>query len=261
MIAQNVIRGKNASEAWAEAFTEVASAKGQRLYHLIVQIEVAYQETKALRHVADRVLESLGKPDEPTILTVRNTIFPKTLVRSVRSAHELPAAFNASREYRQRMHRSNAKGRYFERLIALKRNDGKPFNQLAHTIDKLRDKNASARYEIDLISEVEVSEAMGIYCSERDATKPPRAAFPCLSHLALQRDGELVHCVAYYRSQDMAERAYGNYWAIGQLQQYIAAEAGLRTGSLTVVSGIVNLGMSVKGARPFLERIAESRTV
>lgn len=257
MIAAGSISAPTVSEAWAHAFTAVMNAPHQRLYHLVVQMQAGYREKQPVRTIADAVLASLEKKDEPTIVTVRNTIFPKSLVRSTTSAHELPVAFEAGRLARNKIHTSNVKGRYFERLIALKRSDGQPFNQLAHTIDKLRQRNARARFEIELVSEVAVSEAIAVYSSERDANKPPLMGFPCLSHVAFQRDDDVVHCVAYYRSQDMAQRAYGNYWALGQLQQYVAEQAGLQPGTLTVVSGVATLGIGVTKARAFATKMRE----
>lgn len=257
MIAAGIISAPTVSEAWAHAFLAVMHAPEHRLYHLVVQMGAGYREKMPVRNIADAVLSSLGKKDEPTIVTVRNTIFPKTLARSTTSAHELPAAFDAGRKARNKIHSSNVKGRYFERLIALKRSDGQPFNQLAHTIDKLRQRNARARFEIELVSEVEAPEAIAVYSSERDANKPPLMGFPCLSHVAFQRDGDVLHCVAYYRSQDMAQRAYGNYWALGQLQQYVAAQAEMQPGTLTVVSGVAALGIGIKKARPFADQMME----
>lgn len=256
MTNHELYRGETASDAWLQAFSAVAEAPGQCLYHLVVQIEAASREIPSIRHIADDVLASLNFAEQPTIVTVRNTIFPKSLVRSVRSAEGLPQAFEEGREARQRLRKSNAKGRYFERLIALRRSDGLPFNQLAHTIAKLRGPNARARFEIDLATEVDGLEDLAVYSSERDAEKPSRMGFPCLSHLAFQRDGDLVHCVALYRSQDMSVRAYGNYWGIGQLQEYVAREAGLRPGTLTVVAGVATLGIAREKARTFIARAA-----
>jgi hypothetical protein len=224
-----------------------------------VQIEAAYREVSSIRHIADDVLASLNFAEQPTIVTVRNTIFSKSLARSVRSADELPQAFEDGRATRQRLRASNAKGRYFERLIALRRSDGLPFNQLAHTIAKLRGPNARARFEIDLTTEVDSLDGLAVYSSERDAEKPSRMGFPCLSHLAFQRDDNLVHCVAFYRSQDMAVRAYGNYWGIGQLQEYVAHEAGLQPGTLTVIAGVATLGITRVKARTFIAQAAEVR--
>ena len=258
MIAKQIYSGRTVSDAWLQAFTAVAEAPGQRLYHLVVQIDAAHRELPKIRHIADDVLASLKLADEPTIVTVRNTIFPKGLVRSVNSPSDLPRAFEEGREGRKRLRVSNAKGRYFERLIALHRSDGQPFNQLAHTIEKLKGAKARARYEIDLMTEVDVPDGLGVYSSERDADKPSRMGFPCLSHLAFQTEQNRVHCVAFYRSQDLSTRGYGNYWGIGQLQEFVAKEATLTPGTLTVIAGIATLGITRENARQFIERAGEA---
>lgn len=257
MTSQQLYRTRTASEAWLEAFKAVAQAPGQTLYHLAVQIEDAASEVPSIRHIADDVLSSAGLKGDPTIITVRNTIFPKALARSVKSPEELPAAYEEGRKARQKLHKPNAKGRYFERLIAFDRSDGQPFNQLAHTIAKLRGPNAKARFEMELTTEHDSPEGISVYSAERDADKPARMGFPCLSHLAYQREADLVHCLAFYRSQDMAVRAYGNYWGIGQLQEYVAREAALTPGRLTVIAGIATLGVTLEKARGFIARATD----
>jgi hypothetical protein len=39
----------------------------------------------------------------------------------------------------------------------------------------------------------------------------------------------------------MFDRAYGNYLALGQLNRWVAQQAGLTPGSLTVMSGVARL--------------------
>ena len=66
--------------------------------------------------------------------------------------------------------------------------------------------------------------------------------FPCLSHCSFQLDRSgTLHAMAHYRSQLMVERAYGNYLGLGRLLSYIAAQAGLDTGELTVTAGYARL--------------------
>lgn len=62
--------------------------------------------------------------------------------------------------------------------------------------------------------------------------------FPCLSHCSFQFDAaaESVHLVAYYRSHYMFDRAYGNYLALGHLCAWVAQQAGLKPGTLTVMA-------------------------
>jgi thymidylate synthase len=66
--------------------------------------------------------------------------------------------------------------------------------------------------------------------------------FPCLSHCSFQLDRSgTLHAMAHYRSHLMVERAYGNYLGLGRLMAYIASQAGLETGELTVTAGYARL--------------------
>ncbi|MFI7019931.1 hypothetical protein [Streptomyces sp. NPDC050164] len=77
--------------------------------------------------------------------------------------------------------------------------------------------------------------------------------FPCLSHISLQLDRDRrVHAAALYRSHFMFERAYGNYLGLGRLLAYIAQQAELACGSLTVVAGHARLDGPITQLRPLL---------
>jgi len=242
MIAEKIITGKTTSDAWAAAFDVLADTKGRRLFHFAVRIEHADQEVAAIREIADRFMKDQALERDPTIVTVRNTIFPKTVVRLANGPEDLPRVYKVGQSHRVR-YASNSKGRYFERMILGRRvakDDG--INQIAETVRKLRDRPiGKARYEVDLELSDDDSVAIGVYQAERDITKPVRSAFPCMSHLSFQRDGDLVHILAYYRSQDVATKAYGNYLGIGQLGAYVAQQSSLVLGTVTVVAGIAEL--------------------
>ncbi|MGC0352741.1 thymidylate synthase [Streptomyces sp. SAI-124] len=61
-----------------------------------------------------------------------------------------------------------------------------------------------------------------------------------------------MHAAALYRSQYMFERAYGNYLGLGRLLAYIAAQAGLAVGTLTVMAGHAHLDGPLTAIRPLL---------
>jgi thymidylate synthase len=248
MIADKIVTGKTTSDAWAAAFDVLADAKGRRLFHFAVRIEHADEEVRSVREIADRFMKNQELERDPTIVTVRNTIFPKTLVRLASGPEDLPRVYEVGQPHRRR-YASNSKGRYFERMI-LGRGGAKGvgINQIAETVRKLRDRPiGKARYEVDLGLGDDDSVAIGVYQAERDITKPVRSAFPCMSHLSFQRDGDVVHVLAYYRSQDVATKAYGNYLGIGQLGAYVARQSDLVLGTVTVVAGIAELNPSPAG--------------
>jgi thymidylate synthase len=55
-----------------------------------------------------------------------------------------------------------------------------------------------------------------------------------------------LHMQAIYRNEFLVGRGYGNYLGLGELQAYIAAQAGLQVGELLMTLGHVELD-STKG--------------
>jgi thymidylate synthase len=58
--------------------------------------------------------------------------------------------------------------------------------------------------------------------------------FPCMSSLSLQVDGPRLHLTATYRNQYYIQKALGNFVGLAGLHTWIAVEAGLDVGRLTV---------------------------
>lgn len=66
-----------------------------------------------------------------------------------------------------------------------------------------------------------------------------RRGFPCMSLLSVQLDGRRLHMLAQYRYEYLLEKGYGNYLGLARLQDYIAGQAGLEVGQLSIVAGRV----------------------
>jgi hypothetical protein len=157
----------------------------------------------------------------------------------------------------QRLSRKNDHGTYFGRLVSFPAAGG-TVNQLDAIITRLRSETAkkgsgtgpmSACYEAGFTTpdadgtgddlEPSISTDVPVRAPGRD--KRIRG-FPCLSHCSFQLDREgTLHAMAHYRSHVMVERAYGNYVGLGRLLDYIAGQAGLRRGELTVTAGYAQL--------------------
>lgn len=234
-----IFRAPNLSEAWLNAITHVRD-RGPA-FHLGVQIEDMTGEDTGIRRRVDPFLD---ESDFASVSTVRNTIFPKTDARFARGDVATLVKRYRSTYDQTRKFRGNRGGTYFGRIVAAKPSrDGATYDQLSDAIAKLREPGVNeTRTEIDLaeIDEIEGSAIVGIYQTESDARK--RMGFPCLSHLAFQRDGDALHAFAYYRNQDLGRKAYGNYLGLAQLAAYIAGHAGLRPSMLTVMAGRAVLG-------------------
>lgn len=116
---------------------------------------------------------------------------------------------------------------YFARMIRYNGN-GIEVDQLGTIIDSInnRIKNNGASY------------VMVIPYPQKDIKRKMGA--PCLNYITVQV--ELIDSVRYinlcavYRNHNFRERAYGNYYGLGKLLEYIALETRSRVGVLTCVS-------------------------
>ena len=139
---------------------------------------------------------------------------------------------------------------YFARMIRY--SDDNAVDQLGDIIDSINDrtKNYGASFVIVIpYPQKDVKRIMGA---------------PCLNYITVQV--ELIDSIRYinllavYRNHDFRTRAYGNYYGLGKLIEYIAIETQSRVGALTCVSShayIDNDKMELAGiAEDFLfERI------
>ncbi|MGH9252211.1 MAG: hypothetical protein ACRD0W_22250, partial [Acidimicrobiales bacterium] len=190
-------------------------------------------EDDRIRAAADALLADLEFAE---IKTVANTIFPSALAATCATPETLCERYRAMYPTLQKLDKGNRFGIYFGRVVAYPGVDG-DHDQLAATIAKLRTERASrgpksARYEIGISDPVQTD--VHIYVPGVD-TSP--MGFPCLSFCSLQLDGDRLHMVAHYRYQYLVLKGYGNYLGLAQLLAYIAGQADLTTGNLTVVTG------------------------
>ena len=159
-----------------------------------------------------------------SVETVANTIFPAAI-----------AASSADREtlYRRyltvapTLHRigANRKGVYFERLINYPLQDSPDrSNQLELVVQNLRGQlhtNGPMRHAYEL----------QIFAPGRD--RLPRG-FPCMSSLSLHLENGHLRLAATYRNQYYIQKALGNILGLSRLQRWIAEQAGVETGPISM---------------------------
>jgi hypothetical protein len=216
-----LVRGRTTGEAWARAMRVFPDSR--ELFGLVVDIEDPSEtEIEAFVTPLDDVLERLG---EQSIRTVANTIFPRALVESSPSRERLYDRYLALHDVLRRAARpKNSKGLYFERLVRYPlQKSAVPTNQLETMIASLR--NEHARGGLKHAFELQVF-APGL------DIRP--MGFPCMSSLSLQVDGPRLHLTATYRNQYYIQKALGNFVGLAGLHTWIAVEAGLDVGRLTV---------------------------
>lgn len=211
--------------AWREAMRFVDSKPDHEAYNVVLDIEDP--SANATRHdariaVVDEFLQGCGKSVE----TVANTIFPADLY----AAHGAPAFFDVFRHRVLEKVRRNKRwsGYYFERMIALPATNGDPPNQLWDIVQRMRnpEQRALNKYELSLFDPI------------RDVDNSPYGG-QCLSFLSFKiipGHERALALTAMYRNHFYVEKLLGNLIGLGRLMTFVAREANLRLGSLTVVS-------------------------
>ena len=227
MRSEHYIDEANLSVAWARAL-RAASAPGHReIGPLVVSVNGfdesgAVHEESRIRTALEDVLKRGGKQ---TIETVASTIFPWALWNPSASRHRL---FERYRKIVPRLKRAtkNRRGIYFERMIA-----GGPRgreNQLDFALKTYGARRGVRRSVLQI----------GVFHPGLDHSAAAQLGFPCLQHVTFAPvDGGL--CLnAFYASQYLVERAYGNYVGLCRLGQFAAHELDLPLIRMTCFTGI-----------------------
>ncbi len=130
--------------------------------------------------------------------------------------------------------------------------DEKPYNPLRDLIDKMkRQEEAGVRYSL--------AYELAVYDPLRDG----RSLYggQCLSFLSFKLDEDHgLMLTAMYRNHTYITRCLGNLIGLGRLQAFVAKEANVELGSLTVISTHAKLdtgdGWGIKDARELVEQAA-----
>jgi hypothetical protein len=201
----------------------VDAQTGHSAYNVVIDIVnplVAATRTDPRVAVVDQFL--LGY--EKSVETVANTIFPQALYRY----YGAPTFFEIFRNDVLKKVRKNSRwsGYYFERMIEYPVPAGTPPNQIWDIVQRLKTVNANNKFELSLFDPV------------RDVDNSPYGG-QCLSFLSFKviPGAQKKLCLtAMYRNHYYVEKLLGNLIGLGRLMGFVAAEADLEVGSLTVVS-------------------------
>ena len=181
---------------------------------------------------------------------VASTIFPNALWRP-----GVPRGRLFERYLRMlprlRRYPGNHLGLYFERMIAFSPQAPHEGNQLDFIIESF-----SGGLRRNSAFQIVIADP------SRDHSRAPRRGFPCLQQVAVAPDeGTGTLCLtAFYATQYVIERAYGNYLGLARLGRFLAHEMGLRFSAITCVASRAVLGVSKERARALLTDINDARS-
>ena len=240
-----LIDQSNLSLAWAEAFLAVRATSGHRLAPLTVSFEGfegrVVAEDLAIRSALDAVMADAGMQ---RIQTVANTIFPHALWRQAKSDRQaLYAAYRENLpEYVAMEPHKNRRGLYFGRLIAYDL-DHKTGERIPYIpADAILEDGNQLEFIIQRCKKgVRVSALQAsVFDPARDHTKAAQLGFPCLQHLTFVpsfSEGTLM-LNAFYATQQLFLKGYGNYLGLALLGLFVAEQIGLSLARITCFVGV-----------------------
>lgn len=209
--------------AWREAVRLVDQQERHEAYNVIIDVGNPLVNTDQ-NHPCIKVVNDFLLSHDKSVETVANTIFPQALYHTFGA----PQFFDIFRNQVLKKVRRNDRwsGYYFERMIQFPYPADQPTNQLWSIVERLRSVTALNKFEMSLFDPV------------RDVDESPYGG-QCLSFLSFKvHPGEkkTLTLTAMYRNHYYIEKLLGNLIGLGRLMAFVAREAGLDVGTLTVVS-------------------------
>lgn len=232
------------SAAWARIFLDLICNPGTEISPLVVSLggfskDNNTDEIESIRHELDACLK---KKRQHSVERVAFTIFPERIWKIARPdrAKLFELYRQAYPRYVAMNRRENRRGIYFGRLTMFRDNlessgpcDG---NQLEWIISQ-HDSRNSVRDSLLQAS---------IFDPAQDHVPDARLQFPCLQHVSFvpTRDGLVLN--AFYATQYIFEKAYGNYLGLAHLGRFMAHELDMDFARLNVTVGVAKIGQIAK---------------
>jgi hypothetical protein len=226
-----LVSESNISRAWAKAVIHIIDHSGIEISPLILSVtgfkcHGEVEESKAIRSALDGLLFENG---HRSIDDVAFTIFPQRIWKLAKGDRGALFKYykDAFPRYQAINRRGNARGLYFERMISYGRGPCEG-NQLEWILSQYESRKSVRR------SMFQVS----IFDPERDHVASAQLQFPCLQHVSFEptKDGLVIN--AFYATQQMFVKAYGNYLGIAQLGAFVAHEMKMNFVRMNVVIGV-----------------------
>ncbi len=258
-----VIPSGNLSRAWALVFLRLCAASGGELAHpVLISIDEFNElgepiEEPGIRTALDGVIDQVNsrarKRKVQSVSATASTIFPHMCwsPRSPRSADDLFAHYLKRVLPRlKELSPLNRRGTYFSRMIDATGARGtgsrpRPVNQLSEILRWWNRGHTRPRRSALQI---------GIYDPAKDHTGAARSHFPCLQQVSLGYRGDRLSVTAYYPTEYVFDRGYGNYLGLCQLGAFMAHEMRLRLERVNVLVALPELGNLGKGKLEALAR-------
>ena len=236
-----VVMSSNLSLAWGEALLRTLSKPSDRLTGPIIvsisEFDEDYEvvENATIRNALDIAIVGINdakcKPKLHRVDATAQTIFPHMCwtPQRQRPHNELRRWYmdHVLPKLKKRC-RNNARGTYFERMLnfpaANKKREVILVDQLGDIIGWIKNNKS-----------MPINKAMQVVIRDpgRDQI-PSQSEFPCLQQVSFSRDREKLVLSAYYPTENILERGYGNYLGLCRLGCYMAHSSGLKLARVNI---------------------------
>ena len=244
-----LIEGTSVSEAYAKLLLHIITRPGNEVSPLIISIEGFEKdhdvhELDQVRIELDKVLKIKGKRD---VEDVAFTIFPQRFWQMAQGDRTKLFQYYgmAFPFYRARNRQANGRGLYFERLTMYGRGPCNG-NQLEWILSQYESRPGVRRSMFQATT----------FDPERDHDATAQLGFPCLQHVSFVPTAAGLVTNAFYATQQLFDKAYGNYLGLAQLAAFMAHEMEIPLARVNVNIGVAKLERISKtdaALRPLIE--------
>lgn len=249
-----MISDSNLSRAWSRLLLTVLGAAGTEVSPLILSVS-GFDETDivpedpGVRQAVDQLLKRKGRL---TVEDVAFTIFPQRLWEMSRGDRtRLFTLYRATFPRWQAMNRkANGRGLYFERMIMYGRGpcDG---NQLEWILSQYGSRAGVRRSMLQATT----------FDPGRDHVASAQLGFPCLQQVSFEPTAAGLVVNAFYATQQIFDKAYGNYLGLAQLGVFMAHEMDMPLARINVMVGVAKLERITKSDPDFAPLVAAAQAL
>ena len=249
-----VINDNNLGRAWSRLLLMILESGGTEIAPLTLSLTGFNEkgmvlEDATVRQALDQLLEGKARPK---IDTVAFTIFPQRLwVMSRGDRSRLFTLYRATVPRWKAMNKkANGRGLYFERLVDYRRGpvDG---NQLEWILSQYNSRKGVRRSLLQATT----------FDPDRDHVASAQLGFPCLQQVSFEPTSAGLVVNAFYATQQIFDKAYGNYLGLVQLGAFMAHEMGMTLARLNVMVGVAKLERIAKSDPDLVPLVASAKAL
>jgi hypothetical protein len=233
-----LISETNLSRGWAKLLVEAVDTPGSKVSPVVLSLTGFNEagmpaEIPELRQAMDTALAAKEKLD---VEGVAYTIFPQRLWQiaqgdRARLFHLYSKTFP---RYKAMRKRENGRGLYFERLTMFDDQAPSNGNQLEWILSQYASRVGVRRSMFQATT----------FDPRRDHVANARLNFPCLQQVSFVPTEAGLVVNAFYATQYVFDKAYGNYLGLAHLGAFMADQMNLPLARLNVTIGVANFALT-----------------